>query len=278
MGYSNSEVAHRFATGIGERCKGSNMFFEGNIIYSYGHHFPMAIKWNGYLLYNDERYSVSTAKHQGYVLGACSHMDIVHCATLEHWDYWGKKESQAFIDLNFKRWKGEIDGLVKKMATARKPEKWLARIIDVVERVGRFCEVFGQKLPEWSLNYDDPKNLERVKEVVRQETKEKNERERKRQDEQIQRFHEFKTNWVNLPYQIVRYREEKNRFETSKGVEIPYEKGLEFYRRLRDGELKVGDMVCFYRVRSVSKDTVAVGCHTFKRKYLLDYGKKMFNE
>lgn len=272
MGYSNSEVAHRFATGIGNRCTGSHMFFEGDTIYSYGYHFPMAIKWNGYLLYNDERYSVSTAKHQGYVLGACSHMDIVHCATLEY-----TPGGDAFIGKNFKMWLDDVDELVKKMAVARKPEKWLAKILNVVDKVDRFCKVFGADAPSELFRFKDDEYVAKAREFAKEEIRENNERERRRQDEQIRRFHEFKTTWVNLPYQIVRYRAEKNRFETSKGVEIPYEIGKRFYESLRDGTLKAGDKVLYYSVRKVG-DTIEIGCHTFKKKYLLDYGKQMFNE
>ena len=155
MGYSNYDVAHRFATGIGNRCTGSNMFFEGNIIYSYGYHFPMAIKWNGYVLYNDERYSISTCKHQGYVLGACSHMDIVHCATLEHFDTWGMKKTAGFVGRNLKLWLDEVGALTKKMALARKPEKWLSEILRVVDKVDRFCKVFGEDVPSELFKYTD---------------------------------------------------------------------------------------------------------------------------
>ena len=274
MGYSNSEVAHRFATGIGERCTGSHMFFEGNVIYSYGYHFPMAIRWRGYLLYSDERYSVSTCKHQGYVLGACSHYDIVHCATL---DGWFGGPNNAFYSNNFKLWQDEVDRLVKKMAVARKPEKWVSEILAVVDKVERFCKLFGCDVPGELFRYKDEEYVAKAREYAKQETRERNERERKRQEEQIRRFHEFKTNWVSLPYQIVRFNAEKNRFETSKCVEIPYEIGKRFYERLRDGLLEVGDKVLYYTVNAVG-DTIRIGCHTFKRKYLLDYGKQMFNE
>ena len=277
MGYSNSEVAHRFATGIGERCTGSHMFFEGNVIYSYGHHFPMAIKWNGYVLYNDEKYSVSTCKHQGYVLGACSHLDIVHCASLDHFDTWNNTPTNGFIVRNLKLWQDEVDELTKKMALARKPEKWLSEILRVVDKVERFCEVFEEKVPETFYRFNDEEKVAIARAFAKQEMKEENERERQRQAEEIQKFHEFKKSWVNLPYQIVRYRAEKNRFETSKGVEIPYEIGKRFYEALRDGTLNVGYKVLYYVVSKVG-DTIKIGCHTFKKKYLLDYGKQMFNE
>lgn len=277
MAYSNYDVAHRFATGIGERCTGSHMFFEGNVIYSYGYHFPMAIKWNGYVLYNDERYSVSTCKHQGYVLGACIHMDIVHCASLDRFDTWNNTPTNGFIVRNLKLWQDEVDELTKKMALARKPEKWLSEILRVVDKVERFCEVFEKDVPEEFYRFNDEEKVAIARAFAKQEMKEENERERQRQADEIQKFHEFKKSWVNLPYQIVRYREDKNRFETSKAVEIPYEIGRRFYQKLRDGELKVGDSVLYYRVTKVG-DTIKIGCHTFKKKYLLDYGKQMFNE
>lgn len=239
MGYSNSEVAHRFATGIGERCTGSHMFFEGNVIYSYGHHFPMAIKWNGYVLYNDDSYSVSTSKHQGYVLGACSHMDIVHCATLEHWNTWESKPTKGFIDKNLHLWEHEV---------------------------------FDLAVPEAFYKFRVDEEVEKARVAAKEMRKAAAAIEAKRQAEEIQKFHEFKKNWVNLPYQIVRYREDKNRFETSKNVQIPYETGLEFYRKLRDGQLKVGDKVLYYTVNRVA-ETISIGCHTFKKKYLLEYGK-----
>ena len=49
---------------------GSRMFIEGNTIYSYGHHFPIAVRIKKNLYYfNSEGYSSSTAKHKSYVLG-----------------------------------------------------------------------------------------------------------------------------------------------------------------------------------------------------------------
>jgi hypothetical protein len=42
-----------------------HIFYEGDILYDFGHHFPMLIrhKW-GYLL-NADKYSSTTSKHQG---------------------------------------------------------------------------------------------------------------------------------------------------------------------------------------------------------------------
>ena len=64
---SQSTLIDRFANGA-ERGSASHMFIEGDIIYSYGRHFPLAIRqdWGAgveYLL-NGDRYSSSTSSHQ----------------------------------------------------------------------------------------------------------------------------------------------------------------------------------------------------------------------
>lgn len=66
----NKDLAQAFATGASDG-SGSNMFIEGDSIYSYGHHFMLAkrIGFNEYL-WNPDGYSSSTSKHKCYVSGA----------------------------------------------------------------------------------------------------------------------------------------------------------------------------------------------------------------
>lgn len=72
---NNSMVAHLWANEKEESARGSNLFFEGRSIYSYGYHFEVGrIVRNkcgekAYLL-NDKYYSSSTCKHQHCVRSA----------------------------------------------------------------------------------------------------------------------------------------------------------------------------------------------------------------
>ena len=65
----NSDVAKAFYHG--EEEKTEYVFSENQgsmtIIYSYGYHFPMAIRFNDGFLYNKSKYSPSTSKQQSYV-------------------------------------------------------------------------------------------------------------------------------------------------------------------------------------------------------------------
>ena len=72
---NNSMIAHLWANEKKESANGSNFFFEGESIYSYGYHFEAGrIVRNkrgekAYLL-NNEYYSTSTSAHQGCIYSA----------------------------------------------------------------------------------------------------------------------------------------------------------------------------------------------------------------
>jgi hypothetical protein len=59
----NSEIAGKFAKGA---IMGYNkhMYIEGNTIFSYGHHFPIAKKWGKVYLMNSDGYSATTKRHK----------------------------------------------------------------------------------------------------------------------------------------------------------------------------------------------------------------------
>lgn len=68
---SNKQLAQEFAKGA-RKGRGSNMFIDGDTIYSYGYHFPLARRLiNGKFWINEEKRSQSTFRHQSYVRYAC---------------------------------------------------------------------------------------------------------------------------------------------------------------------------------------------------------------
>lgn len=81
---SHEEVAE--AWGMGDKATGSRMYTDGTTIFSYGSHFPIAIKI-GFrkILFNTDRYSNSTTHHQNYVKREALDRDwkIIECTTSE---------------------------------------------------------------------------------------------------------------------------------------------------------------------------------------------------
>lgn len=56
-----------YESGYAQSRRDSNIFFEGNKLYSFGYHFPMVVAHDNYFFVNADRYSVTTSKHQSYV-------------------------------------------------------------------------------------------------------------------------------------------------------------------------------------------------------------------
>jgi hypothetical protein len=83
FGMANNTLAKKFSEGD-KTGKGNNMFIEGNTIYSYGRHFPIAHRLpSGLYLINKDKYSVSTGKHQSYVKRNIPEKDMIMADTKE---------------------------------------------------------------------------------------------------------------------------------------------------------------------------------------------------
>lgn len=88
---SNTTLAENY--GKGETSgQGSNMFIEGDTIYSYGRHYKIAVKLNPTQefatnvkhVFNPDRYSSTTNKHQAYVKrNLQSYIELPECNTDE---------------------------------------------------------------------------------------------------------------------------------------------------------------------------------------------------
>lgn len=82
------ELIHQWAHGAPD-AKCGNVFHRDGTLYSYGHHFPVAriveIEGAPVALFNPDRYSVSTSKHQSFARGAAWHLPC-HYIPISLWD------------------------------------------------------------------------------------------------------------------------------------------------------------------------------------------------
>ena len=81
MTLKNQDVADAFNYG-NSSIASKTLFIEGNVVYSYGHHFPIAIKLeDGKFLFNSDGYSHTTAVHKGRVMSAIGSQNIIAFGT-----------------------------------------------------------------------------------------------------------------------------------------------------------------------------------------------------
>lgn len=272
MSKSNYDIAHDFAYGY-ESGRSCNMFIDGDCIYSYGYHFCIAKRVSpGVILFTTRTYSKSTAKHVAYTWRATSHMRRIECY-----------DPTASHSENQKHFLSEIRELLPYLAKARKPEKYLREIQVICERAKTYCEFFKIKMDKDLKQFVESEDLNKTNEkyeaTVALRAKRERRAELKKRTEALMKWHNFETNYAPcwLDYQELRLDTNKNRIETTMAVKIPFELGREFYEKIRSGELKVGDQLLFYRVGWIDAEEIHVGCHRFKRKYLLDFGAQCFS-
>ena len=272
MSKSNYDVAHEFAYGATERHTGNwNLYISGDCIYSYGSHFCIAKRvGKGAVLMTTRDYSNSTARHISYVKGATWHLDHIYCY-----------DPNASHEKNQEHFLKEIKDLLPSLAKARKPEKWIHQIQVICARAEKYCEFFGIKMDKDLKKFVQSEDVVKTNEKYLQELQLKAKREArarlKKQREALMKWHNFEGRAPFLEHQELRLNvENKNRIETTMGVTITYDMGKEFYEKLKSGELKVGDSLLYYRVGKVDEKEVHVGCHRFKRKYLMDFGAQCF--
>jgi len=71
----NEDVVFNFVNGY-ENIRTENLFFEDDILYSYGYHFPLCIRLIGGWVINLNGYSNTTARHKGLLCYALNNTNF----------------------------------------------------------------------------------------------------------------------------------------------------------------------------------------------------------
>jgi hypothetical protein len=275
-----SKVAHLWANKVQDEAtnSGRSFFFNRETIYSYGHHFPIAKHvqdqdGKDYVLFTERGYSNTTSKHIAITRGACNHKDIVYCYSPE-----------SGPNINFDHWLKNIEAEIDKLARARKPELYLNNIENVATKVKRYSQYTGNAIPEKLIEamkitdkdqyagYQENR-IEQAKKAQKQAEIELQARHK----EELEKWQNFETSRLYLRdgSDYLRVNSENDRIETTQAVHIPNEIARRLWLAIKENTLKVGDKILYYNVDKADK-IVKIGCHTFKRSYLLEFGAKLY--
>lgn len=273
---NNSNVAHAWANQTKQSGKGSNMFFEGDTIYSYGYHFPIAkfitIDENNFIVLNYTNYSNTTSKHQAHVRSSIPHnYEILHVIDM-NFGYYGHEK-------NLKHY---INKIGEHLAKAKRSNKYKDFQITETKRyintlhdyirlfkidLSRYAELL-QDLPKYAIDVEEYLQSEQYLNWQKKTEQIKIEQEKQRlieQAENIVKFREFKVNHVySLPTNLLRYHSDKNEVQTSGGVNMAKDTFLAYYDRFIKNDLRIGEKIEHYQYGGTKDNIVFVGCHKFE--------------
>ena len=137
--YPVDMVAHLWAHKAQESARnGGNFYFDGDTIYSYGSHFPIArhveTRRGRAVLFTTRDYSVTTSGHKWTVLGACKHLTVFH---VQH-------PTDTDRKAQFAEYRERYLALARKYSRARSNKPWiLGSLRDLVDEANRFAQFFG---------------------------------------------------------------------------------------------------------------------------------------
>jgi hypothetical protein len=263
---NNRQLAHLWANKSRESARGSHFYFEGETIYSYGVHFPIARHYKGVVLFTTGSYSVSTSKHISFARSACTHLRVYHVA-----DPTRNPSGQ-----DVKNYQHRVEQLGLEVARARDPQFKLECLERLVNEANEFCAAFGFKT-KFSLPDADTlaalKGRAKAAQVKKAKaTAERNARLEAELAELIQQW--LAGEPVSIPSRINKVflrtwsTEEGKIMQTSRGACVPLEdarRAFEFVMRHREsGWHRNGDTfrVGEFQLDTVSAAGVKAGCHT----------------
>ncbi len=272
---TNSMCAHQWAHQLQQSGNGSNFYFEGRVIYSYGQHFPIAYHAGNFILFTRHSYSRTTSKHKFLTRSAISHKQVLlvdHVPTSQR-----EFESLEWKDKNVKSWLDRIKNLQEEFSKFRRRFSIQRKIGEEFSYLVSFCDNFGialngllkkrvegyliEGLSEIYNNWNAFRAAEQLKAMRRQETEIKNQLE----DWRHHQTNRFAGDVIgNLAF--LRFARKGGEIETSKGIFVPIPVAKRFWlfvqRQLQSGDNLGVCKFMQYKVDEVSESRIIVGCHT----------------
>ncbi len=287
--FSNKqETAHAWASrsqSTGREGSNARIFFEGDTIYSFGNHFPIAAffdrKRRGkeketVVFFTTRDYSPTTSAHKWAVRSAASHYKMIYCLS--------PIDALRGIHVdNMNAFEVRAHAYALKLARATKPEKYLSGIASIRAEASAYAEFFGLSLRsrKFKLKSLFIESKEQGKKATAEEIKEitahKKAVEKRRASaaqKEVDDFRNFLAGHAhNSDFTLLRVNSEAKRIETSKGVQIPYGQAQECFALLKDLQGKATDpgsssdfrgrdiKVFGYHLNRLDSMVFEVGCH-----------------
>lgn len=294
--FNNQELCHVWASRSQSEGKNANgsFYFEGDTIYSYGPHFPIAsFVDDDTVLMTNQSYSNTTAKHIANVRWAITHKKIFYVddvmANVNIWDV-DRHVRLAHIS-NFKKLTDEIDDTLARASRARSNKvHLLGSALWQIEHAQEYADFFHindeYDVSEY-LGHIDVARIREDKELLDSENERK--AEIKRKEAYIKNIEHIKA-WkngedVHIPYGItdVMLRVKDDVIETSHHANIPLTQAKKLWpliKRCKDNsqsyQPKTRYEIGLYLLTEIKHNgDVKIGCHYIKYNELEKIAKQL---
>lgn len=292
--FTNSQVCHVWASQTQSTGRNSNnsIWFEGDTIYSYGRHFPMARVYtkpdgNKFVLTSSKSYSVTTSGHMSDLRSAISH--IASIAVPYPTSLYESANEECLLDRVASMIVGIFNGRCQYSGHLEKSE-WnenksaIERAIDDVNayrkmRDGDKAETFALDNETMQLlevietqkkeKYDAKQAEKRIAQKIAADKYEVEREERRKEYATEIELWETRANTKDIPYDIVprdydriRIKANGTDVETMRGAEVPLSHAVRLLNLAQQGRVKVGDRVGHFTVDKITDETLTIGCHT----------------
>lgn len=276
--FNNRELCHIWASQSQETGRGSNMYFHGPIIYSYGAHFPIArIVDNQTVLYTSEGYSQTTAKHKNHTWRALG--DTYRVFTVPYVIDDSHHDENANYLLN--EHKLTHDSALRARDVEFKQNLTTFYAAEALAYCKRF-KITGDLLKRAKRAVKKPFSAAELKILtakrerfaVTQATKEKR-REEERAAREMREAAVYLEKWAagetvtayysqfhRLP---VRLRIVEDTVETSHGAKVELDDAIRLLGAWQASTVENGVKIGPYTVEDVNPDVIKIGCHKISR-------------
>ena len=283
------DCIHTYAQFSQDQGESGNVFFYGNTLYSYGHHFPLAHrttndKGENCILLNGRTYSNSTTRHQHITSSATRHYNKIVSFGMNQDTKYGTSVSTEEHQRNETHYIREFETIARNLATARKPAKYIEQARSLNDQFFVYANFFGlTPSQEYQQAYQQATEVsEELKTKVKAQQAEILKRKKEREAEEAKEYAVKVQEWITGERQSLSprpkidiLRRSGDQVETSQGVKMTIQEAKAIYLQLVRKELKAGDKVLTGYTVSKVNGTVSIGCHTFETEYLLNFGKSL---
>lgn len=283
-GYSNREVAHLWAHQAQAAAEGSHFYFEGDTIYSYGPHFPIAriVTVNGVqrVLFTTDSYSVTTAGHKSIAYSACCHLPVIEVHNVmadndrQHLDNLAIMHKRRVV----------LEGKAKRARTRR--DAYIGDIARLEANAARYMHMFlPDRLSEGTESIEQrlaaaEAQLAEAEEARRARLEAE---QAKRARKERRRFRAGEINYASGPVMLRQL--EGGEILTSQGARVSLNAGKRLYRlacECKRGRTEAGygfgegPAIGPYRLDSIDKyGNVKIGCHNIKFRVMHELAKEL---